>query len=134
MNHKAPNSIPFLLHPSYMRFEVFTVVNIQVKVFQAVTPCSFVAELAAFIFRVKCSEDGGSKVLQNVGILLQHHITTQPRRQLEFIPLMYKYFLKNKFMLLSHLVSFVAMNFVPLQVVLDASIAPTAGHALAPAA
>jgi len=28
-------------------------------------------------------EDGGSKVLQNIDILLQHYLPSQPRRQLE---------------------------------------------------
>jgi len=45
-------------------------VNIQVQVFWVVTPCSVVIGYQL--------EDGGSKVLWNAGILLQHYMVSQP--------------------------------------------------------
>jgi hypothetical protein len=52
-----------------MRFEVFTVVKIQVEVFWVVIPCSVAVRYQCF-----GGEDGGRKVPKNVGI---HHNTTQ---------------------------------------------------------
>jgi hypothetical protein len=46
-------------------FEMFTAVKIHVEVFWFVTPQS---------------EDGGSKLLRNVGIIPQHYTASQPRR------------------------------------------------------
>jgi hypothetical protein len=54
-----------------MRFEVFTVVKIQVKVFWIMTPCSVL---------VGYSEGEGTMDLGNVGIIPQHYTVSQPRR------------------------------------------------------
>jgi hypothetical protein len=55
-----------------MRFEVFMAVKIQDKVFWVVTLCNVAVGY-------KC-EDGGSKSLQNSGILLQKYKASQLRR------------------------------------------------------
>jgi hypothetical protein len=55
----------------HMRFEVFMAVKIQVEVFWIVMPCSVVKGYQHF--RV-------IMVLQNVGILPQHYMTSQTRR------------------------------------------------------
>jgi hypothetical protein len=85
-----------LKHLSCLWFEVFTPVKIQVEVFWVVTLCSNM--VGYHLFRGPCcfhlkgevyhlqhymalqSEDGGSKVPWNVGILPQHHTASQPRR------------------------------------------------------
>jgi hypothetical protein len=65
-----------------VRFEVFMVVKIEVELFWVMTPCSVAVrylvpeDLAASAFRMK---DGGSKLLQNVGIV-HHYIASQCRR------------------------------------------------------
>jgi len=72
----------------HARFDLFMVVKIQVKVFWVVMLWSHAEGYQCF--RGPCSlhiqsEDGGSKILQNNGILLaQHYMASQPGRpQLE---------------------------------------------------
>jgi hypothetical protein len=81
-------------------FQAFTVVMFQVQIYWVVTLCSVVVGKQRFRgprclhlqgevhFNLKIEawwtvlqpEDGGSKVLRNVGILPQHYTTSQPRR------------------------------------------------------
>jgi hypothetical protein len=51
---------------------------LQVEIFWAVMLCSVVVEYSTF--RMRCPEDGESKVLQNVGKLPQHYLASQPTR------------------------------------------------------
>jgi len=53
----------------------------EVEVFWVVTPCSVVVGYQCF-WGPSClhCEDGGSKVLWNIGILLQLYMVSQPRR------------------------------------------------------
>jgi hypothetical protein len=64
------------------KFEIFTAVKIQVKVFWVVMPCSIVVGYQCF--RPCClnlqGDVGGIMVLKNVGILPQHYMVSQPRR------------------------------------------------------
>jgi hypothetical protein len=55
---------------TFARFEVFMVVDFQVEVFWVVTMCSVAVGLSHY------PEGGGSKTLQNIGILLQHYIAS----------------------------------------------------------
>jgi hypothetical protein len=59
----------------------FTVVIFQVEVFWVVTPCSVVVGYQLFS-SPRCLHLQGSLVLRNVGNLLQHYTTSQPRRPL----------------------------------------------------
>jgi len=43
------------------------------------TPCRVVVEYQCF-GGLRCPEDGGSKVLRNIGILPQHYTASQSRR------------------------------------------------------
>jgi hypothetical protein len=63
------------------RFEVFTAVKIQVEVLRAVTLCNVAVEYTPHHSTLLHPEDGGSKFLQNVEILLQHYTISQQRRQ-----------------------------------------------------
>jgi hypothetical protein len=68
---------------SFARFWVFTVVKIQVEVFWDVMPCSVVVGYQHFggpyCLHLQ-GGDGGSKVQQNVGILLQYYMALHPLR------------------------------------------------------
>jgi hypothetical protein len=63
-----------------MNSEVSAAVNFKIKISWDVTFSSFVEkeESAAFIFMEE--EDGGSRLLQIVGVLLQNYITSYARR------------------------------------------------------
>jgi hypothetical protein len=73
----ATGNTYLLLYTNYKVFKVFMAVKIQVKVFWAVTLCSVADFGGPGCFLVP--EDGGSKVLQNTGIMLQHYLVSQPR-------------------------------------------------------
>jgi len=77
------------------RFEVFLAVKNKVEVFWVVTPCSRIPTFRVTLLPPSWqwsdrwwkrkeyslySEDGGSMVLRNYGILLQHYTASQPRR------------------------------------------------------
>jgi len=61
-----------------VKFEVFTAMKTQIEVFRDVTPCS--VGYMSFSHRHSLhTENGGNKLLRNVGILPHNYTASQPR-------------------------------------------------------
>jgi hypothetical protein len=72
-----------------MRFDVLTAVKMSMLVFWVVTPCGLVGRYQRFggtycLYLQDWSEDGGRTFLRNVGIYPQTHMTSQPRRTINY--------------------------------------------------